>query len=88
MLCFEIPAATEYGFAALPPFLPSVYVDISDYVQPKFYALQAYNGYKMGVYPHPRSIEGVMELNAMRGKAVGTAYAEGFQLVREVVGSE
>jgi LmbE family N-acetylglucosaminyl deacetylase len=77
----EIPASTDWTFGQIQPvFTPNVYKDVTDYIIKKRTALSFYRT-ELHEYPDARSV-GSMEALAMnRGRQVGCAYAEAFQLV-------
>ena len=78
---FEVPSSTEWSFGLLQsPFSPNFFVDISSYLEQKLEYLRCYNT-EIRPAPHPRSYEGVRNLAAYRGQALGVRYAEAFQLV-------
>jgi LmbE family N-acetylglucosaminyl deacetylase len=55
--CFETLSSTEWSPTSLgPAFRPNVFVDISDYLEIKVAALDAYRQ-EMRAFPHPRSKE-------------------------------
>ena len=83
VLACEIPSSTEWGFGTRAPFVPNVFVDISESLPAKERALREYVS-EMRSFPHPRSIEHVRALAAHRGATAGVAAAEAFQLVRAV----
>lgn len=72
---FELPQ-----FAQSKSFEPTVYKDITEYIDIKKQALARYvtEIYK---FPDARSVEAVETLAKTRGYAIGTQYAEAFQLV-------
>jgi LmbE family N-acetylglucosaminyl deacetylase len=73
---FELP-----NFATSPTsFNPTVYTDISEYIDLK---VQALSSYKTETYQYPdaRSVEAVVALSKYRGYSVGAHHAEAFQLV-------
>jgi LmbE family N-acetylglucosaminyl deacetylase len=72
---FELPQ-----FAQSPAFDPTVYKDITDYIDIKKQALARYTT-ETYEFPDARSIEAVETLARHRGYAVGSQYAEAFQLV-------
>jgi LmbE family N-acetylglucosaminyl deacetylase len=73
---FELP-----NFATTPStFTPNTYVDISDFIESKKLALNRYHTETYD-FPDARSIEAVETLAKYRGYAVGSQYAEAFQLV-------
>ena len=85
ILSFEVLSSTEYTTAnSLPPFLPNLYVDISDFLDKKQKALQAYAS-EMRPWPHPRSHEAVEHLAKLRGCECGVDAAEAVMLCRGVV---
>lgn len=85
VLAYEVLSETHllnpYLFA---PFEPNVYVDISDYLEVKLQAMQAYAS-QLQPTGQPRSIASLQALARLRGAAVGLPYAEGFLLLRETV---
>jgi len=83
ILAMEILSETNFG---LPnnPFIPNVYVDISDYLDTKLQALSIYKN-EIGEHPFPRSLESVKALACLRGTEAGVKYAEGFRLIKAIV---
>lgn len=89
VLCYEVASSTEWA----PPFTdwsfqPNVFVDISDTLETKLKAVEAYrNTHQSEVkpFPHPRSPEAVRIYAQQRGISVGMEAAEAFALVRELV---
>lgn len=80
ILQFEIASSTEWGSAATgAPFVPQWFEDVSDFLDAKLAALDAYST-EMRSWPHPRSREGVTALAHWRGATVGVAAAEAFVL--------
>ena len=85
LLCYETLSETEWG----PPvrsdiFIPTVFVNISDYLEIKKQAMACYRS-QLRNYPHPRSLESITALAQVRGSTVGLSAAEAFMLVREIV---
>ena len=78
---FEVLSSTEWQTPGQLPFIPNVFVEITDYIEIKKQVLGAYSE-EMRQSPHSRSIENAVRLNALRGNAVGVHYAEGFEVVR------
>ena len=78
---FEVLSSTEWAAPQQEPFVPNVFVDISDFLQTKHKALQAYRG-EMRSAPHSRSIEHVEYLARHRGHSVGVDAAEAFVTIR------
>ena len=80
---FEVLSSSEWAAPAKEPFLPSVFVDISDYLDLKTQALQAYQ-LEMRSAPHSRSIEHAECLARHRGNSVGVGAAEAFMSIRQI----
>ncbi len=78
----EIPSATDWAFPAggEAPFSPNLFVGIADTLELKIEALGCYRNV-MRDFPHPRSIEALRGLAAMRGAQAGIGFAEAFQTV-------
>jgi LmbE family N-acetylglucosaminyl deacetylase len=82
LLSFEVPSSTEWQPpGSAPAFTPNWFVDVSDTLELKLAALDAYRT-EMRAWPHPRSREGVLHLARWRGATVGVAAAEAFVLGR------
>lgn len=82
VLSYECLSETEWG-QSIEPFVPNVYIDISDTLNTKIKAMGVYRS-EMKPYPHPRSQEAITALAMKRGSEVGSIYAEAFMLIREV----
>ncbi len=76
---FEVLSSSEWN--PLQPFAPTVFHDITGFIDAKLSALAAYED-EMRAAPHPRSPEVVRALATYRGAQMGAAFAEGFVLVR------
>ena len=84
LLCFEVPSSTEWQLpSSAPAFEPNWFVDISDTLDRKLAALDAYAA-ELRVWPHPRSRQGVEHLSHWRGATVGVDAAEAFVLGRQL----
>jgi LmbE family N-acetylglucosaminyl deacetylase len=84
LLSYETLSETEWAApAAEDAFLPSVFVDITDFLEQKKQALAAYRS-QLKDFPHPRSLQAVESLARLRGSTVGVPAAEAFQLIREI----
>jgi LmbE family N-acetylglucosaminyl deacetylase len=82
ILCFEVVSSTEWQLpGSAPAFLPNWFEDISEVLDRKCQALQAY-AHELRAWPHPRSEEGIRHLAHWRGATVGVDAAEGFVLGR------
>jgi LmbE family N-acetylglucosaminyl deacetylase len=84
LLNFEVPSSTEWQLPGSPPiFAPNWFVDISDTLDRKLAALDAY-ATELRDWPHPRSRRGVEHLARWRGATVGVDAAEAFMLGRQL----
>ena len=81
---FEVLSSTEWQTPGLMPFIPNVFVDITDFIMTKIDALEAYSD-EMRQPPHSRSIDTSIKLSEVRGSSVGVRHAEAFSLVRLIV---
>ncbi len=85
LLFFEIPSSTEWQIPhSATYFTPTWFVDISNTLQLKLKALEAYTS-EMRPYPHPRSLQAVEYLARWRGATIGVEAAEAFILGRQIV---
>ncbi|MFH0847382.1 MAG: PIG-L deacetylase family protein [Chloroflexota bacterium] len=73
----------ESGFM-VEPFIPNVYIDISDTFDIKLEAVKAYES-EVRPYPHPRSPEVIRALAQKWGSESGLGMAEAFILVRGTI---
>jgi len=78
---FEVLSSTEWQSPGLMPFMPNVFIDISEQIEIKKQVLEVYSQ-EMREPPHTRSIENIIRLNVMRGNHAGYKYAESFVLLR------
>jgi LmbE family N-acetylglucosaminyl deacetylase len=78
---FEVLSSTEWQTVGDRPFLPSLFVDISSFVDRKLMALNAY-AEEMRAVPHSRSVEHSELLARHRGHSVGVMHAEAFEVYR------
>ncbi len=83
ILSFEVLSSTDWATPSHEPFMPNVFVDISDFLAIKLEALQAYQS-EMRNAPHSRSIAHAEYLARHRGHTVGLTAAEAFVSVRHV----
>jgi LmbE family N-acetylglucosaminyl deacetylase len=79
VMSFEVLSSTEWN--PQKPFHANVFSDVSDYMEVKLAALNAY-GDEMRNPPHSRSIQVVQSLANYRGAQAGVMYAEAFNLIR------
>jgi LmbE family N-acetylglucosaminyl deacetylase len=84
LLCFEVPSSTEWQTpGSAPGFTPNWFVDISETLNHKLAALDAYAA-ELCQWPHPRSRQGVEHLVRWRGATIGVEAAEAFVLGRKL----
>ncbi len=82
ILAYETLSETEWG-QAIKPFVPNVYVDVSETLEKKIEAMKVYSSeIKAGF--HPRSLEAIEILARKRGYEAGVKFAESFMLIREI----
>lgn len=85
ILAFEVLSSTEWqSSSSHKPFLPSYFVNISDYLSQKLEVLRCYEN-ELKDYPHSRSLSAVESLARVRGSSVGVGGAEAFMVERMVV---
>jgi N-acetylglucosamine malate deacetylase 1 len=80
---FEVMSSTDWSHSDVKAFTPQVYINISDFLEIKLRALDAY-GDEMRDAPHSRSIEHIKALATYRGNTVGLNAAEAFMVIRMV----
>jgi len=78
---FEVLSSTEWATPQQEPFVPNVFVDISNFLEIKRKVLHAYQ-LEMRPAPHSRSIEHAEYLARHRGHSVGVVAAEAFVAIR------
>jgi N-acetylglucosamine malate deacetylase 1 len=78
---FEVPSSTEWQAPQYLPFVPNMFIDISEQIEIKKIALKFY-GDEMRLPPHSRSIKNILRINAYRGNSMGVSYAEAFMVNR------
>lgn len=84
LLFFEVASSSEWNAAnSLLAFVPNWYVDISDTLELKLKALEAYQT-EMRNWPHARSIKALKYLAHWRGANIGVNAAEAFILGRKI----
>jgi len=81
----EVPSCTEWKLnSAVNSFNPNCFVEVGqEGIDAKIKALGMYRGV-MRPYPHPRSLEYIKGIAAMRGAQWGLNYAEAFETVARV----
>jgi len=83
IFAFEVMSSTEWSSPTSAPFLPNVFVDITQVEQRKMQALEAY-ALEMRTAPHSRCAEHILQLGRHRGHCVGVGAAEAFMLMRMI----
>lgn len=84
VFCYSVPSSTEWQVRPQDVFTPNYFVDIGDYAEQKAAAVNAYAS-ELRAYPHPRSVQAVMERDRSAGLRCGLSLCEEFILVRKVV---
>lgn len=82
LICFEIPASTEWSYAD-NKFSPNLFVDISKTYEKKLKAIKQYKN-EISKYPHPRSEQAVTNRSKYWGNSIKSNHAEAFVIVREI----
>ena len=80
---FEVLSSTEWNTPYLLPFIANVFVDISNHLETKMNALNAY-ALEMREPPHSRSVINAKRLAQLRGSCVGIDAAEAMMAIRVV----
>lgn len=81
---YETLSETEWNIPNTSnAFIPTVYTDISNYIDIKKQAL-AYFESQVSAFPDPRSLEAVEALAKYRGSTVKVNAAEAFMLIRQI----
>ncbi len=84
ILACETVSETDWHAAPVtPPFVPNIYVDISEHIERKLEACAMYAS-QIRPAPQQRSIEAIRALSVTRGHTVGLGHAEAFTLIREI----
>ena len=84
ILFFEVASSTEWQPpGSAPTFAPNWFVDISDTLNLKLEALEAYAS-EMRAWPHSRSIKALEHLARWRGATISVDAAEAFMLGRQL----
>lgn len=82
VLTYETLSETDAGLDLTRPFSPTVFVDISAYLERKKTLMRVYSS-EIGAFPFPRSEEAIDALARLRGAQAGFMAAESFVLLRE-----
>lgn len=82
VLAYETLSETDFVLKPEGAFSPTVFVDVSDYIDRKIAMMNIYRS-EVGAHPFPRSETSLRALAALRGAQSGFGSAEAFQLLRE-----
>lgn len=82
ILAYETLSETGLGYSLRSAFLPTLYVDISPWLEQKLNLLESYSS-ELGTFPFPRSHEAVEALARFRGSESGFTAAEAFEVLRQ-----
>lgn len=81
--CFETPSSTEWGSpAGLAPFVPTLFVDVTDTLDAKIEAFSRYRS-EVRPEPHPRALDALADRARYWGSVSGLAAAEPFVVMRD-----
>lgn len=85
VLSYEIGYTNHFGVpSGASMFQPTVFVDISNYLDKKIGAMRFYET-ELRLSPHPRNVDSIRLVAKERGLCVGYEAAECFELVRELM---
>ena len=83
-ITFEIPSATDFRVLKNKKnFVPNYFVNIEKTLKSKVKAIKIYKD-ELKPYPHSRSLNGLKNLNKIRGNQCGLKYAEAFEIIRVI----
>jgi len=83
IMTFQVMSSSEWRSPGQAPFVPNLYVDISNHFDQKRQALEAY-ALEMRPPPHSRNIEHLLHLAKHHGHSVGVPLAEAFMVMRVI----
>ena len=84
LYCYRVPSSTEWTpNKADTMFMPNYFVDIAHYSDLKYKAFSCYST-ELREYPHPRSVQYLIETDKAAGLKVGLYAAEEFVLMRKI----
>ena len=85
IITFETPSASEWNFGTAKPFIPNIWIEISENdLKAKQKAMECYR-FETRKYPHPRSGKALQSLAENRGVESGYKLAESFCLIRNML---
>jgi len=82
VLMYEVVSETDQAF--VHAFKPSLFVDVSPFLEKKVQALECYQS-EIGIHPFPRSRESTRARALLHGASCGVQYAEAFILARGLI---
>lgn len=82
ILTMEVASETNFGMP-WDVFHPSLYIDITEYIEQKLEVLSIYDT-ELGKTSFPRSLEFVRAQALMRGTEAGVMYAEAFRVIKMI----
>ena len=86
IMAYETLSETDFSLNAWGHhFAPNIFVPIDDQLQKKIEIMNIYDS-EMGEFPFPRSAKAISSLAALRGTNANCLAAEGFMLLKEIVG--
>lgn len=84
LYCYRVPSSTEWTpNKADTMFMPNYFVDITRHADLKYKAFASYST-ELREYPHPRSVQYLIETDKATGLKVGLYAAEEFVLLRKI----
>jgi len=83
ILAFEIASSTDLNPDISKRFSPNFYNDVTKYIKFKKTSLNYYSD-EMRTYPHPRSINSIIEKSKIRGSEIDCRNAETFMILRMI----
>ncbi len=85
VFAYETLSETNWNAPFLTPgFMPNTYFNITDYLDNKIEAMNAYKSC-LKDFPHERSIGSIISLAKLRGSTIGCNAAEAFVLIRAIL---
>lgn len=83
IFAFEIASSTNLHPDISKRFSPNFYNDVTKYIKLKKTFLNYYSD-EMRLYPHPRSINSIVERSKVRGSEINCKNAEAFMILRMI----
>jgi len=83
--CYETLSETNWSpIAANSFFIPTLYIDVSNYFEKKLEAMQLFKS-QLKMFPNSRSLKAIDALATYRGVTVGVSKAEAFVIERQIM---